>query len=190
MRVGVGPSCVTSLRTAAVGDGDDRDVGRAAVRRIAIDAMIERDLTAVGRPVEPADGERAARQPAGRPSVSTSTTKRCDMRWSWSMTSNSAYFFSRSLIASALRLVRRERDRPAVGRPARSRRRDSSADVSFIASPPREIDQVDLPLVVAVRAEGQPLAVRRPGGRVLDLRPLVSCRVAPDCASASQISVS
>ena len=38
-----GPSCVTTLRIAAIGDVNDRDVRGRAVGRIRVDAVVEGD---------------------------------------------------------------------------------------------------------------------------------------------------
>ena len=61
-----GPSCATADGDGAGGRQHDRDVGGAAVGRIARGAMIERDLPAVRRPVEAADHEIAFGQLLGR----------------------------------------------------------------------------------------------------------------------------
>ena len=92
------------------------------------------------------------------------------------MTSNSAYFFSRSLRSSGLgSLAVNAMDLPSGAQRERAWRLFARGQLLRLAT--GEIDEVDLPLVFAVRAERQRLAIRRPGRSVAGL---ASVRQLPD----------
>ena len=129
-----GPSPVTSLRSAP----SDTATTEMSAEPLFAGSPLMRWSNAICR----LSGDQSNRPTVNAPLVSrriffvsTSTTWRCDIRWSSSMTSNSAYFFSRSLSASD----RGSLDANAIDRPSGDQANaptDSSADVSFSASPP------------------------------------------------------
>ena len=162
------PSCVTSLRTPPsatvriemsavlpVGQIRDRPDGRTR----SMPSGDQSKLPTVNAPLV----SRRALAGAGRPG-STSMTCRCVIRQSWSTTSNSPYFLSRSLWASLFGSVIVN----AMALPSGDHANEptpSSTLVTRLRLAAVRRDQVDLPFVGSIRDEGDPVAVRRPRRR-------------------------
>ncbi len=166
-------------------DGDDRDVGAAAIRRIVRDAMVERDLASVGRPVETADHEGSLRQLArGRPAEVEQVQVRVALILIFQLD------VTPPLLAFLHRfgdgILHRERHLFAGWRP-RERIHAVLGAGQTLGFAAAERNAIQLALAVAVRDEREPCAVGRPRrlharlARIGDLARLAGCGVAdPD----------